>query len=69
MPDLDSEHRLMIRGYEVVVRTGPDHVHITCPDLPQLAVQGDTLSDALALTEDMIDAILAGRLGKPEGSA
>ena len=34
-----SELSLTVRGYEVIVRTGPDGtLHLTCPELPQLSV-------------------------------
>jgi hypothetical protein len=60
------EMRRMVRGYEVVVRTTPGLVLITCPDLPQLAVQAETLSAALAFAEDLIGASLAGRHARTE---
>ena len=66
MSESDHETRLTVHGYEVVVRTTPGLVLITCPDLPQLAVQGETLSAALAHTEDLIGAILAGRHARTE---
>ncbi len=34
-----SETRFMVRGYEVVIRTTPGLILITCPDLPQFAVK------------------------------
>ena len=66
MTEPGSETRLMVRGYEVVVRTTQGLVLITCPELPQFAIQGDTLDSALALTEEMIGAILTGRLARRE---
>ncbi len=61
-----SETRLLVRGFEVVVRTTPGMVLITCPDLPQLAIQGETLNTALAFAEDLIGATLAGRHARTE---
>ncbi len=52
---------LMIRGYEVAIRTNGDTVRITCPELPQLSVSDSTLDGALTLAEDAINIILAGR--------
>ena len=48
---------LMIRGYEVAIRTNGDTVRITCPELPQLSVSDSTLT----LAKDAINAILTGR--------
>jgi predicted RNase H-like HicB family nuclease len=66
MSESDRETRLIVRGYEVVVRTTPGLVLITCPELPQLAIQGETLSAALAFAEDLIGATLAGRHARTE---
>ena len=55
----------MVRGYEVAVRTNGDTVHITCPELPQLSVSDATLDGALALAEEAIAAIQAGRYTQP----
>jgi hypothetical protein len=55
---------LMVRGYEVAIRTNGDTVHITCPELPQLSVSDGTLDGALALAEVAIDAIQAGEFAK-----
>jgi predicted RNase H-like HicB family nuclease len=55
------EHRLSVKGYEVIVRATPGLVLITCPELPQLAVQGETLSAALTFAKTLIGANLAGR--------
>ena len=52
---------LMIRGYEVAIRTSGDTVRITCPERPQLSVSDSTLDGALILAEDAINAILTGR--------
>jgi hypothetical protein len=52
---------LMIRGYEVAIRTNGDTVRITCPELPQLSVSDSTLDGALTLAEDAISVILTGR--------
>ncbi len=52
---------LMIRGYEVAIRTNGDTVRITCPELPQLSVSDSTLDGALNLAEDAINIILTGR--------
>jgi hypothetical protein len=52
---------LMIRGYEVAIRTNGDTVRITCPELPQLSVSDSTLDGALTLAEVAINAILTGR--------
>jgi hypothetical protein len=52
---------LMIRGYEVAIRTNGDTVRITCPELPQLSVSDSTLDGALTLAEDAIKVILTGR--------
>ena len=49
---------LMIRGYEVAIRTNGDTVRITCPELPQLSVSDSTLDGALTLAEDAINVIL-----------
>jgi hypothetical protein len=58
-----SELSLSVRGYEVIVRTGPDGtLHLTCPELPQLSVSSPTVTEAISRTEDAIDAILAGRV-------
>jgi len=57
---------LMVRGYEVAIRTNSDTVHITCPELPQLSVSDSTLAGALALAEDAIQAIQAGEFAKQE---
>ena len=65
-----SELSLTVRGYEVIVRTAPDGtMHVTCPELPQVSVRGQTLASALARAEDAIDAIWAGEFVKPLGSA
>jgi predicted RNase H-like HicB family nuclease len=60
-----AEHRMTVRAYEVIVRTDPGVVHVTCPDLPQLDVRDETLAGALARAEDAIDAIWAGEFVKP----
>ena len=52
---------LMIRGYEVAIRTNGDTVRITCPELPQLSVSDSTLDGALILAEDATNIILTGR--------
>ena len=52
---------LMIRGYEVAIRTNGDTVRITCPELSQLTASDSTLDGALTLAEDAINAILTGR--------
>ena len=52
---------LMIRGYEVAIRTNGDTVRITCPELPQLSVSDSTLDGALTLAEDAINVILTER--------
>jgi len=67
-----SELSLTVRGYEVIVRTAPDGtLSITCPDLPQLSVSSPTVTEAIARTEDAIDAIMTGRVGShlPKGAA
>ena len=70
-----SELSLTVRGYEVIVRTGPDGtLHVTCPDLPQLSVSSPSVTDAIARTEDAINAIMTGRVAgigpaKPKGAA
>ena len=52
-----------VRGYEVIVRTGPDGtLHLTCPELPQLSVSSPTVTEAISRTEDAINAILAGHV-------
>jgi len=61
-----AERRVSLNGCEVVVRSDGDVVRVTCPDLPQLDVQDETLSGALYLAEDAIDAILAGTFAKPD---
>ena len=45
---------LMIRGYEVAIRTNGDTVRITCPELSQLTASDSTLDGALTLAEDAI---------------
>ncbi len=62
---------LMIRGYEVAIRTNGDTVRITCPELSQLSVSDSTLDGALTLAEDAINAILTGhdRGYFPKGAA
>ena len=58
-----SELSLTVRGYEVIVRTGPDGtLHLTCPELPQLSVSSPTVTEAISRTEDVINGILAGRV-------
>jgi hypothetical protein len=58
-----SELSLTVRGYEVIVRTGPDGtLHLTCPELPQLSVSSPTVTEAISRTEDAINAILAGHV-------
>ena len=52
---------LIIRGYEVAIRTNGDTVRITCPELPQLSVSDSTLDGALTLAEDAINVILTER--------
>ena len=47
---------VIVRGYEVAIRTNGDTVHVTCPELPQLSVSDATLEGALALAEHAIDA-------------
>ena len=49
---------LMIRSYEVAIRTNGDTVRITCPELPQLSVSDSMLDGALTLAEDAINVIL-----------
>ena len=66
MSESVRETHLIVRGYEVVVRTTPGLVLITCPELPQLAIQAETLSAALAFAEDLIGATLAGRHARTE---
>jgi len=50
-------------------RQNADVVYVTCLELPQLDVRDATLSGALYLAEDAIDAILAGKFAKLEGAA
>jgi predicted RNase H-like HicB family nuclease len=70
VPEPGSEHRVTVRGYEVIVRTAPDGtLHVTCPELPQLDVRDETLTRALSSTEDAIDAIWAGKFERPKRSA
>jgi len=52
---------LTLRGYEVAITTNGDTVRVTCPELPQLSVSDASLDSALALAEDAIAAIRAGR--------
>ena len=54
---------MSLNGCEVVVRSDGG---VTRPDLPQLDVQDETLSGAVYLAEDAIDAILAGTFAKPD---
>ena len=53
----------------MLVRARPDHVRVNYPELPQVDVRDATLSGALYLAEDAIDAILAGEFAKSEGAA
>jgi hypothetical protein len=51
-----------VKGYTVHVTPDSDGVHdVTCPDLPQLSVSDGSLNGALALAEEKVGAILAGR--------
>jgi len=66
-PKPGSEMSVTVRGYEVIVRTAPDGtLHVTCPELPQLGVRGETLTSALARAEDAIDAIWASEFTRSE---
>jgi hypothetical protein len=65
----EGRRGLTLRGYEMTVRAGPDDVRITCSELPQLGVRDATLSGALCLAEDAIDAILGGDPAEPGGAA
>ncbi len=56
-----------VKGYTVLVTLDGNGVHrVTCPDLPQLSVSDGSLNGTLALAEDGIAAILAGRLAQSE---
>ena len=58
VPEPGSEHRVTVRGDEVIVRTAPDGtLQVTCPELPQLDLRDETLTRALARAEDAVDAI------------
>ena len=51
-----------VKGYTVHVTPDSDGVHhVTCPDLPQLSVSDSSVNGALALVEETIAAIQAGR--------
>ena len=51
-----------VKGYTVHVTPDSDGVHhVTCPDLPQLSVSDSSVNGALALVEEIIAAIQAGR--------
>ncbi len=51
-----------VKGYTVHVTPDSDGVHhVTCPDLPQLSVSDGSVNGALALAEETIAAIQAGR--------
>ena len=51
-----------VKGYTVHVTPDSDGVHhVTCPDLPQLSVSDSSVNGALALAEETIAAIQAGR--------
>ncbi len=66
VPEPGSEHRVTVRGYEVIVRAAPDGtLQVTCPELPQLDMRDEALASALARAEDAIDAIWAGEFIKP----
>jgi predicted RNase H-like HicB family nuclease len=68
MTEPTTERRSAVKGYEVVIGTTLNGtIHVTCPELPQLCVQDDTLSGALYLAEDAIDSILAGEFAGSEG--
>ena len=70
VPEPGSEHRVTVRGDEVIVRTAPDGtLQVTCPELPQLDLRDETLTRALARAEDAVVAIWAGEFHKPEGAA
>jgi predicted RNase H-like HicB family nuclease len=56
---------LTLCGYQVVLRVAADAFHVTCPELPQIAVAGGSISRALTLAENAIDAILMGRQASP----
>jgi hypothetical protein len=59
-----------VKGYTVhVTADGNGLHHVTSPDLPQLSVSDGSLNGALALAENAIAAIVAGRHHKPEGTA
>jgi hypothetical protein len=51
-----------LKGYSVEVTADSEGVHhVTCTDLPQLSVSDGSSNGALALPEEEIGAILAGR--------
>ena len=51
-----------VKGYTVHVTPDSDGVHhVTCPDLPQLSVSDSSVNGVLALVEETIAAIQAGR--------
>lgn len=52
---------LTLCGYQVFVQASADAFHVTCPELPQVAVAGGTIGRALSLAEQAIDAILMAR--------
>lgn len=66
VPEPGSEHRVTVRGYEVIVCAAPDGtLQVTCPELPQVDARDATLAGALARAEDAIDAIWAGEFERP----
>ncbi len=51
-----------VKGYTVQVTVDGNGVHhVACPKLPQLSVSDGSLNGALALAQDAISAIVAGR--------
>jgi predicted RNase H-like HicB family nuclease len=59
-----------VKGYTVHITPDSNGVHhISCPDLPQLSGSDGSLSGALAMAEDAINVILAGRDHAPPKGA
>ncbi len=51
-----------VKGYMIQVTVDGNGVHhVTCPDLPRLAVSDGSLNGALAAAEAAITAFLAGQ--------
>ena len=63
------EHRITVRGYTVIVRTRSNGFYVTCPEMPQLGIQDETLAGAVAHAEHAIDVIWATEFDRRFGPA